>query len=121
MRKIVYWLALLGFAVVMSIVPGTGVRAGAGSLILDFENGVPYGVDANGNGLGLVPWGSTFENVTLSARQVLPGSALDLPTSEGNANTVLAVAYDIAANGWGGFSYAFTDGQNWTSADWSNM
>ena len=121
MRKTIYPLMLVGFAIFMSIVPLVSVQAGAGRELLTFENGVPYAVDGYNNGLGLVPWGNEFENVTLSARQVLPGGALTLSGDEDRANTVLAVDYDIADGGWGGFTYVFNDGVNWTSDDWSNM
>jgi len=86
-------------------------------LIDDFENGVPLASDEFGNGIGLVPWGDVPENVTLSARQVVAFSDLALPGAETVPNTVLAVAYDIT--GWGGFTHAFTDGQQWISMDWT--
>jgi beta-glucanase (GH16 family) len=121
MRKLFYPLMLIGFAITMSILPLASVQAGAGSLILDFENGIPFSVDAYNNGLGFVPWGNAFENVILSARQVLPGGKLALPNGEDRSNTVLAVNYDIAEGGWGGFTYVFNDGVNWTSDDWSHL
>ena len=33
-------------------------------------------------------------------------------------STVLAINYDIGA--WGGFTHAFTDGDNWRSQDWTS-
>src|SRR5512132_4105991 len=76
MQKWIRTFIRVGLFTFIALLPFLSVQAGSGSLITDFENGVPYAVDANGNALGLVPWGSDFENVTLSARQVVPGGKL---------------------------------------------
>ena len=34
------------------------------------------------------------------------------------SSAVLAIDYDIG--GWGGFTHAFTDGENWLSQDWTS-
>lgn len=86
-------------------------------LIDDFEDGVPFAVDAHGNGLGLVPWGDMAENVLLSATRLMPYSRYALPGREAEPNVVLGVACNIT--GWGGFTHAFTDGTAWTSMDWT--
>ncbi len=83
----------------------------------DFTDSLWMGTDSGGAGIGFVPWGDSFENVALSLRQLVPGSALALPQGAGSANNVLAVAYDIGS--WGGFTHAFTDGTRWTSQDWT--
>jgi len=121
MKKWIYRIIRFALFSFISVVPLAGVQAGAGHPLLDFEDGVPYQVDEFNNGLGLVPWGNAFENVTLSARQVVPGGALAIPGREQEANTVLAVSYDIISGGWGGFTYVINDGVNWTSEDWSNL
>ncbi|MEO8393161.1 MAG: glycoside hydrolase family 3 N-terminal domain-containing protein, partial [Chloroflexota bacterium] len=86
-------------------------------VVNDFEGALWTGLDADGAGIGLVPWGDTPENANLSIRQLIPHSALAVPEKEGAINDVLAVAYNIT--GWGGFSDAFTDGTVWTTQDWS--
>jgi beta-glucanase (GH16 family) len=87
-------------------------------VLADFEAGVPLTQDEFGNGLGFVPWGDVVENVTLSARQLVPFSTLALPNTHETANTVLAVNYDIT--GWGGFTHALNDGENWIAMDWTD-
>lgn len=121
MKKSIHMLIRVLLFTFISLLPFVSVRAGAGHPITDFESGVPYAVDGDGNPLGLVPWGNAFENVTLSARQVVPGGALAMPDQGEKANTVLAVNYNIDSAGWGGFTYVFTDGSNWTSDNWANM
>ncbi|MEO8607253.1 MAG: family 16 glycosylhydrolase [Chloroflexota bacterium] len=121
MKKSLYTLLRILLFTFISLLPFVSVLAGAGHPITDFEGGVPYAVDGNGNPLGLVPWGNAFENVTLSARQVLPGGALAMPNQGEKANTILAVNYNIDSTGWGGFTYVFNDGANWTSDNWDNM
>jgi beta-glucanase (GH16 family) len=86
-------------------------------LIDNFESGVPLAADSFGNGIGLVPWGSEAENVQLAATQLIGYSRLALPGSIESPRTVLGVHYDIGS--WGGFTHAFTDGENWISMDWS--
>lgn len=88
-----------------------------GLLIDDFENGVPLLTDQDGTAVGLVTWGSTFENVSLSARQIVPFSEMAVPGYEEKADTTLAIAYNI--DSWGGFTHAFTDGTDWISMDWT--
>ncbi|MBZ0288800.1 MAG: hypothetical protein K8I30_14375, partial [Anaerolineae bacterium] len=108
MRKWIHSLSRVLLFTFVALLPFVSVQAGAGRLITDFESGVPYAVDSDGNPLGLVPWGNAFENVILSARQVVPGGALAFPGDSEKANTVLAVNYDIASGGWGGFTYVYT-------------
>ena len=85
-------------------------------LVNDFEHGIWMGTE-DGAQIGLVTWGDTPENATLSIRQLIPHSALAVPGNEDQPNDVLAIAYNIAS--WGGFTDAFTDGAHWTSQDWS--
>jgi beta-glucanase (GH16 family) len=117
MTKIIFRTLLL--TVILVMVSGVGRAQDSTLVIDDFENGVPFGLDQYHNGLGFVPWGNVFGNVTLSARQVIPESDLSLLGHEADPDTVLAVAYDIAAGGWGGFTHALTDGKSWISQDWT--
>jgi beta-glucanase (GH16 family) len=122
-------LLAIGVVIVTLLLPGLILAQGgepevvSGAVVVpaliidDFESGVPVGMDAVGNPIGLVAWGDAFENVTLSARQVAAYSALALPTAPDASNTVLAAAYDIGQ--WGGFTHALTDGETWISADWT--
>jgi beta-glucanase (GH16 family) len=87
-------------------------------LIADFETGLPVIIEPGGAAVGYVTWGSEPENVVLSARQIVAGSALALPLPPAAANTVLALDYQIGS--WGGFTHAFTDGTDWTSMDWTD-
>lgn len=118
MKNWIYKPIRFAFFVLISLMPFISVVAGGGHPLLDFESGVPFKVDSFNNGLGLVPWGNVFENVTLSARQIIPGGSLAIPGQEDQPNTVLSVAYDVADGGWGGFTYAINDGENWTSENW---
>lgn len=87
-------------------------------LIDDFEHGVPSLIDGFGNGIGLVPWGNQAGNVTLAALQVMEHSEIVLPGQVG-ANTALEIRYNVPSGGWGGFTHALNDGENWISQDWS--
>ncbi len=89
----------------------------ADGMIDDFERGIWMGVDPYNAGIGFVPWGDTFENVSLALRLLPPKSALAIPGTEAAPNTVLAAIYNIGS--WGGFTHAFTDGFNWVSQDWT--
>lgn len=84
------------------------------TLVENFENGLPGGLDAFGNKLGFSTWGSTANNVTLTVTTsttdtVFPGG----PTP----NSALKVTSNIES--WGGFTFAYRDGNSWGSADWS--
>ena len=89
--------------------------ASGAHMVDDFEKGIPFIEDGNGNGVGLVVWGDVEGNVTLSATQVMPYSPIILPDQE-TANTVLTISYDIT--GWGGFTHAFTNGVDWITQNW---
>jgi beta-glucanase (GH16 family) len=68
-----------------------------------FEGRDPYN-----NAIGHAPWGDIAGNVALSLAQM---ERINFNSS------VLAINYDIGA--WGGFTHAFTDGDNWISQDWT--
>ncbi|MCI0713573.1 MAG: family 16 glycosylhydrolase [Chloroflexi bacterium] len=75
----------------------------------EFESLPEPTTDANGNGLGLIPWGDTAGNVTIAASSEAPE----------NDTTALEISYDIGA--WGGFSWVpgteTWDAQDWTAYD----
>ena len=109
---------LLLLLLIFSIPIVTAQDAPAEVVIDDFEGSLWSGTTPDGAaGIGMVPWGDTYENVTLSLRLLLPQSALALPERSSEANDVLAVAYHI--DSWGGFTHAFTDGTDWISQDWT--
>lgn len=113
------WIAFAALSLVCTI--GVGAQDDPvlpGLMLDDFEAGLPTGAAEDGAGIGFIPWGDQFENVTLAARQVLAGSAAALPAGEVAPNTVLEIRFDIT--GWGGFTHAFTDGTVWTSMDWTD-
>lgn len=112
------WLILL-LALLLAAVPISAQDefVTLGLLIDDFESGIPASAAEGGAGIGFVPWGDAFENVTLAARQIVVGSSLALPIAADTPNTVLAIHYEIGS--WGGFTHAFTDGREWTSMDWT--
>ena len=76
----------------------------------DFEmDEILLGQDSFGNNIGFVSWGDTAENIELRLFEATRG---------GEKSTALTINYDIAA--WGGFTHAFTDGDNWISHDWTS-
>ena len=77
-------------------------------VIDDFEAAEVFaGRDGYNNAIGHAPWGDQPGNVSLSLATM---ERVDV------SSTVLAIDYDIGA--WGGFTHAFTDGENWLSQDW---
>jgi beta-glucanase (GH16 family) len=84
-------------------------------LISDFETGLPYVLD-DGTAIGFVAWGDTIGNAVIGTTQVQLLSDLELPEASG-VNQILRIDYNIGS--WGGFTYAMTDGEVWTSQDWT--
>lgn len=84
-------------------------------LIDDFETGVPQ-QDADGVAVGYIAWGDQTGNTVLGVSQAQPFTDLALPDATTN-NQVFRIDYEIG--GWGGFTHAFTDGDEWTSMDWT--
>lgn len=79
-------------------------------VIDDFEAAEVFeGRDAYNNAIGHAPWGDQAGNVALSLTTMERADV---------SSTVLAIDYDIGA--WGGFTHAFTDGENWLSQDWTS-
>lgn len=113
MKKV---FCLFFVALVMGIITPLAAQDDA-LVIADFEDGLTFTSNETDGALGFIPWGDAFENVTLSARQIVPFGAMALPEREEAVNNVLAVNYDIG--GWGGFSHVLTDGENWISMDWT--
>ncbi len=67
------------------------------------------GRDGYNNAIGHAPWGDQAGNVSLSLATMERADV---------SSTVLAIDYDIGA--WGGFTHAFTEGENWLSQDWTS-
>ncbi len=87
---------------------GWGQAADA-SVLADYELDELFeGRDAHNNAIGHAPWGDIAGNVQLSLAEMERADGI---------STVLQIDYDIGA--WGGFTHAFTDGENWVSADWT--
>ena len=79
-------------------------------VIDDFEASEIFnGVDGFNNAIGHAPWGDVAGNVTLGVAQM---------ERVGGGSSVLEIQYDIG--GWGGFTHALTDGENWISDDWTS-
>ncbi len=85
-------------------------------LVADFERGVAYVSQVDGPAIGFVPWGDSTANAIIGITQVIPFTELALP-DQSAPNQVLRIDYNIGA--WGGFTYAFSDGSNWISQDWT--
>ncbi|MCY4538617.1 MAG: family 16 glycosylhydrolase [Chloroflexi bacterium] len=79
-----------------------------GRVIDDFEIAEVFeGRDSHNNAIGHAPWGDQPGNVSLGLATMEHADV---------SSTVLAINYDIG--GWGGFTHAFTDSENWLSQDW---
>jgi len=107
MKRLATALMLLS----LLLIAGLGNAQEANVRVLaDFEVDELFeGRDPYNNAIGHTPWGDIAGNVALSLAQTERG---DL------SSTVLEINYDIGA--WGGFTQAFTDGDNWISQDWRN-
>lgn len=86
------------------------------SLVLaDFEGEELFlGKDSDQLDIGFVTWGDAGGNVVLELASA--EDELALPDQEAE-NQVLQVSYDIG--GFGGFTHALTDGEEWVSQDWT--
>ena len=94
--------------ILLSVAVGYGQEANALALA-DYEVDELFeGRDQYNNAIGHAPWGDIAGNVVLSLAEMERVDA---------SSTVLAIDYDIGA--WGGFTHALTDGESWTSQDWT--
>ena len=106
MQKLTLLFSLL--ALLWTVGLGLGQEATV-SVLADFEVDELFeGRDPYNNAIGHAPWGDIAGNVQLSLAEM---ERVDV------RSTVLAINYDIGA--WGGFTQAFTDGENWISQDWT--
>ncbi len=104
------WLYLLLVIVLTSVAWIAVAQDGEKRVIDDFEmTEVFVGADVYNNAIGHAPWGDTAGNVALSVAEM---------ERDGAGTSVLAIQYDIGS--WGGFTHAFTDGENWVSQDWTS-
>ncbi len=91
------------------------------NVVDDFESGLPSGQDADGNGVGFVTWGDTWNgtSVTLANPLVAADNALALPCQTGS-NSLLQVDANVIS--WGGLSHAFENAavDTWVTQDWSS-
>ena len=88
------------------------------TMVDDFENGLPYGLDGNGLGIGFVTWGDPSAAVAITTTQVADNDPLALPEQTGNNNLFKV---DINAPSYGGTTHAFENEavDTWTPQDWS--
>ncbi len=101
-------LFLFLFLVLVSALWSTQAQDLDARVIDDFEAAEVFaGRDGYNNAIGHAPWGDQPGNVSLSLATM---ERVDV------SSTVLTIDYDIGA--WGGFTHAFTDGENWLSQDW---
>ena len=104
------WLYLLLVIVLTSVAWIAVAQDGEKRVIDDFEVAEVFvGADVYNNAIGHAPWGDTADNVALSVAEM---------ERDGAGTSVLAIQYDIGS--WGGFTHAFTDGENWVSQDWTS-
>lgn len=91
------------------------------TIIDDFEDGLPAGEDAYGNGIGFVTWGDFWNNTTVAITTTLVGDGdpLALPDQSGDNHLLQFTANVI---GWGGLTHAFEneDVDTWITQDWSS-
>jgi len=89
-------------------------------IVDDFENGLPSGEDAYGNGIGFVTWGDfwTGTTVAITTTLVADDDPLALPGQSGDNHLL---QFDANVNGWGGLTHAFEneDVDAWTPQDWT--
>jgi beta-glucanase (GH16 family) len=117
--------ATLGFRSTASLLiqdnesPPTG--GGKGDIIDDFENGLPYGEDGDGNGIGFVVWGDDWNGTTVNITTTLvsEGDPLALPGQGGDTHVL---QFDANVNGWGGLTHAFENDtvDTWVPQDWTS-
>ncbi|MBN2002072.1 MAG: hypothetical protein JXA21_01845, partial [Anaerolineae bacterium] len=89
-------------------------------VVEDFENGVPDGVDIDGNPVGFVVWGGGGYTAALTTTLVSLGDPLARPHQTGD-NAFAGFDTTIPDGGWGGFTHAFANAtlDAWVSQDWS--
>jgi beta-glucanase (GH16 family) len=91
------------------------------TIIDDFENGLPSGQDAYGNGIGFVTWGDfwTGTTVAITTTWVADDDPLALPGQSGDNHLL---QFEAKVNGWGGLTHAFENEEvdTWVTQDWSS-
>jgi beta-glucanase (GH16 family) len=91
------------------------------TIIDDFEDGLPSGEDAYGNGIGFVTWGDTWAGTTVAITTTLVGDddPLALPGQSGDNHLL---QFTAMVNGWGGLTHAFEneDVDTWVTQDWTS-
>ena len=91
------------------------------TIIDDFEDGLPTGEDAYGNGIGFVTWGDFWSGTTVAITTTLVGDddPLALPGQSGDNHLL---QFTAMVNGWGGMTHAFEneDVDTWVTQDWTS-
>lgn len=106
-KSLVVVFLLMAIASITMLVIAQDEEAEA-PLFHDFETELVSISDEFNNNLGHVTWGDAAGNVELSIEEI---------EREGETTQALAINYDIG--GWGGLTYAMTDGESWISQDWT--
>ncbi|MBN2005402.1 MAG: family 16 glycosylhydrolase, partial [Anaerolineae bacterium] len=90
------------------------------TVVDEFDDGVPGGVDGDGNPVGFVVWGGGGYTAALTTTLVSASDPLTLPHQTGD-NRVAQFDTTIPDGGWGGFTHAFANAtlDAWVSQDWS--
>jgi beta-glucanase (GH16 family) len=91
------------------------------TIVDDFEDGLPSGEDAHGNGIGFVTWGDfwTGTTVAITTTLVADDDPLALPGQSGDNHLL---QFEANVNGWGGLTHAFEneDVDTWVTQDWTS-
>ena len=103
-----YWAFTRG-----PLVPDAG---GAATIIDDFENGLPSGVDGDGVGIGFLTFQGAGSSVAITDTTTPPAPTLP---AVGEPNTVLQM--DVDSTSFAGMIHAFENAavDTWVSQDWS--
>ncbi len=90
-------------------------------IVDDFENGLPSGQDAFGNGIGFITWGDFWSGTTVAITTTLVADSDPLARPGQSGDTHL-LQFDANINGWGGLTHAFENEEldTWTPQDWSS-
>ncbi|MBE0638103.1 MAG: hypothetical protein IH598_06275, partial [Bacteroidales bacterium] len=89
------------------------------SVIDDFEDGLPAGIDGDGMLVGFLTWGDNGTTVTITTTSVPDTDPLALPGQSGDNNLLKLDANIIS---YGGLTHAFEneDVNTWITQDWTS-
>ncbi len=91
------------------------------TIVDDFENGLPEGVDGDGNPIGFITWGDFWSGTTVAITTTLVGDSDPLARPGQSGDTHL-LKFDATVAGWGGLTHAFENEEldTWTPQDWTS-